>query len=168
MRKNPSKADELKPEHERFCSEYILDDNGTRAYQRAYPNCGYNTARSGACNLIAKPNIAARIEELREARLKRLEISGEKILRRLEARASANVRDLLQEDGSFIPIHELSPDIAIAIKSVEYDSKGAISKIIMFDGKPSDELLGKNLKLWKEVGSVENPLTLEQLVTGRD
>lgn len=170
---------ELKPEHERFCREYILDDNGTRAYQRAYPNSGYDSARDSASKLLAKPCISARIAELRAERNKRLEISADKVLRRLEARASANVRDLYRPDGSFIPVHELDPDVAIAIKSIEVDeifagkgderiAIGITRKITMLDGKASDELLGKNLKLWKEVGSAENPMTLEQLVTGGD
>lgn len=77
----------------------------------------------------------------------------------------------INPDGSFIPIHELHPDVAIGIKSVEvvelFDGRwedrqaiGLVRKITMNDGKASDELLGKNLKLWKEVGSDDNPVKI--------
>lgn len=167
---------ELKPEHERFCLEYVFDDNQTRAYMRAYPNSTYGAAAVSAHELLKNPKIVARVDALRAERNKRLEISADKVLRRLEARASANIRDLYKPDGTFIPVHELHPDVAIAIKSIEVDeiyvgkgdertAIGITRKITMLDGKASDELLGKNLKLWKEVGSEDNPLTLETLST---
>lgn len=162
---------ELKAEHERFCGEYIIDDNATRSYMRVYPECGYNSARALSSKLLTNVSIMARVEELREKRNKRLEISADKVLRRLEARASVTPRDLYQADGTFIPIHELHPDIAIGIKSVEVaelyagtgDQRtaiGLVRKITMNDGKASDELLGKNLKLWKEAGTDDNPVVV--------
>lgn len=161
--------DELSPEHERFCREYIFDDNATRAYMRSYPKSSYSAAKVSAHHLLTKPNLISRIDELRAARVKRLEIDGDKVLRRLEARASVTPRDFYKADGSFIPIHELDPDVAIGIKSIEVvelfegrgedrQAVGLVRKITMVDGKASDELLGKNLRLWKEVGSEDNPL----------
>ena len=161
---------ELKPEHDRFCREYIRDDNATRAYQRSYPNCSYETAMVNGCRLLSNAKIKERVENLRDARNKRLDISADKVLRRLEARASFNMTDLYTPDGSFIPLHELDPDVAIGIKSIEIDeiyvgsgdqrtAIGITRKITCLDGKASDELLGKNLNLWKEVGSKDNPLT---------
>ena len=35
---------------------------------------------------------------------------------------------------------------------------GVVRKITMFDGRASDELLGKYLKLWNDVGSGKNPV----------
>ena len=40
---------------------------------------------------------------------------------------------------------------------------GLIKKITCFDGKASDELLGRNLRLWKDVGSSENPAVFEKI-----
>ena len=172
---------EMKPEHDRFCREYIIDDNATRAYMRSYPNAGYGTANVEGCRLLAKPSVRSKVEQLRAERNKRLEISADKVLRRLEARASVTPRDLYDSDGTFIPIHEMHPDVAIGIKSVEVaelyagsgDERtaiGLVRKITMNDGKASDELLGKNLGLWKEVGSAANPLTVKhfEVVFGRE
>lgn len=166
--------DDLSPEHDRFCREYILDDNQTRAYMRAYPDSSYGAAAVSAHHLLKNPKICARIGTLRAERNKRLEVSADKVLRRLEARASVTPRDLYKPDGSFIPIHELHPDVAIGIKSVEVtelfegqgedkQAVGLIRKITMFDGKASDELIGRNLSMWKDVGSKDNPLTVDKL-----
>jgi phage terminase small subunit len=166
--------DDLSPEHDRFCREFILDDNQTRAYMRAYPDSSYGAAAVSAHHLLKNPKICQRIDALRDERNKRLEISADKVLKRLEARASVTLRDLYKPDGSFIPIHELDPDVAIGIKSVEVvelfegqgESKQAIGllrKITMLDGKASDELIGRNLNMWKDVGSKDNPLTVDKL-----
>jgi phage terminase small subunit len=45
-----------------FCSEYIKDWNGSRAYQAAYPDSSYDSARVSASNLLTNPNIKAHIE----------------------------------------------------------------------------------------------------------
>lgn len=165
---------DLTPAQDRFCREYIRDDNGTRAYQRSYPNSSYESARRDASRLLTNADINKRIEELREARNKRLELSADKVLRRLEARANFNPADLYDSNGVMLAIHELDPDVAIGIKSIEvvefYEGRGdqkqatgLIKKITCFDGKASDELLGRNLKLWKDVGSSENPAVFEKI-----
>lgn len=164
--------DDLSAQHDLFCREYIIDDNQTRAYMRVYTDSSYGAAAVSAHQLLKNPKIIARIGTLREERYKRLEISADKVLRRLEARAAVTPRDFYKPDGSFIPVHELHPDVAIGIKSIEvaelYDGQGPdkqaiglVRKITMVDGKASDELLGRNLSLWKEVGSKDNPLTGE-------
>jgi hypothetical protein len=165
---------ELNPQQERFCREY-LHLNQTRAYIKAYPGTTYETAGANACRLLKDARIIARVEELTAERNKRLEISADKVLRRLEARASFSPVDLYDENNNFIPINELDRDVAIGIKSIEvvelYDNGkgdqkqaiGLIRKITVLDGKASDELLGRNLSLWKEVGSKDNPLTVDKL-----
>lgn len=53
--------------HEAFCREYIKNKfNQTRAYMAAYPDSSDDAARSSSCDLLAKPNIQARIQELME------------------------------------------------------------------------------------------------------
>lgn len=54
---------EMKSEWQIFADEYLIDCNGTRAYQVAYPNVKYSTARTEASKLLAKPNIKAYIAE---------------------------------------------------------------------------------------------------------
>jgi phage terminase small subunit len=160
---------ELSPQHERFCREYIIDENGTRAYMRAYPKSSYDSARNSASELLAKPCIKARIEELRDERNRRLEISSDKVLRKLAALIHFDPRDLYDETGALKPIHELDYDVALAIQSIEVDeimsgrgedrtSIGQTKKVKFVGIRETLELAGRYLKLWKDVGSADNPV----------
>ena len=53
----------MKKEWQIFADEYLIDCNGTRAYQVAYPDAGYDTARTESSRLLAKPNIKQYIDE---------------------------------------------------------------------------------------------------------
>ena len=46
-----------------FADEYLIDCNATRSYQVAYPEAGYDTARTESCKLLAKPNIKDYIDQ---------------------------------------------------------------------------------------------------------
>ena len=64
---------ELKPKHERFCQEYVIDYHGTNAAVRA----GYEekSARKQASRLLTNADILARIREIQQEQIKRLAIS---------------------------------------------------------------------------------------------
>lgn len=82
----------LNQKQELFCREYLVDSNGTQAAIRA----GYSakTAGSQAFDLLQKPEIKARIEELKAERLQRLEISADSVLARHVAIADADTTRL--------------------------------------------------------------------------
>ena len=47
----------------RFCEEYLIDTNATRAYKAAYPNVKSDgSARACASKLLSKPNIREYID----------------------------------------------------------------------------------------------------------
>ena len=150
----------LDSRHERFCREYIHNGgNGTRAYMKVYPAAAYNSARALASELLTNLNILERIKELRTEREKRLDVSGDKIIRELAKLAFFNSQDLYDDDGRVKPIHELDRDTAAAITSIEVVERvtgdgdtGALEftrKIRMADKKAALELLGKNQGLWE-------------------
>jgi phage terminase small subunit len=154
---------DLSPQHDLFCREYIIDEpsNQTRAYMRAYPQSSYGAAAVSAHELLKNPKIIERIGILREDRNKRLEIRADKILRRIEARAGADIRDFHNENGSLKNIGDLDYDTAIAIQSIEIvelfegrgenrEQIGYVKKIKLVDGKSCDELLGRHLKLFTD------------------
>jgi len=66
------------PKHERFCLEYVIDMNGTKAAIRS----GYSarSAKEQASDLLTKPNIEARIKELSKKVSDKLEITAEMVL----------------------------------------------------------------------------------------
>ena len=57
--------EDLPPRYQIFCLEYVEHFNQTKAYQVAFPNCTYHTARVEACKVMAKPEIKNEIKRLR-------------------------------------------------------------------------------------------------------
>ena len=54
----------LTEKQKRFCEEYLIDCNGTRAYKAAYPNVKKDeVARANASRLLANANVKAYIDE---------------------------------------------------------------------------------------------------------
>jgi phage terminase small subunit len=62
--KKPIKKEGLSPKRERFCQEIVVDDNGTKAAERA--KYSKNGAGQTAYNLLKIPEIRARIAELKK------------------------------------------------------------------------------------------------------
>lgn len=75
----------LTPRMERFVAEYLVDLNATQAYIRA----GYlpTGARANAARLIATDSIASRIAELRSQVQRNIEVTIERTVQEIAARA---------------------------------------------------------------------------------
>jgi phage terminase small subunit len=85
---------DLKEAHVVFCREYVLDWNATRAYQLAYPDSGYDAARSSASALLTNPNIKAYIEHLQEDLAKLAGVSALMVINEHKKLAFSNITDL--------------------------------------------------------------------------
>lgn len=139
----------LSPQHERFCREYIIDENGTRAYMRAYPGSGYNSAMTSAYDLLMKPQICSKIEQLREERNKRLEITADRVLMEIAKIAFCNPQELYDGYGNLKPLQELDPDVAAVIQGVEVVGNKTV-KIRLAPKKEALDQLGRHLKLFTD------------------
>jgi phage terminase small subunit len=58
--------DNLKGAHEVFCKEYVTHWSGVKAYQTAYPNSEYSTAKVNASKLLTNSNIQNYIEHIQK------------------------------------------------------------------------------------------------------
>lgn len=69
----------LTPKQEMFCREYLVDLNGTQAAIRA----GYSekTANEQAARLLANVNIQEYVQSLMDARVQRVEITADYVLK---------------------------------------------------------------------------------------
>lgn len=84
----------LEPRQRAFVAEYLKDLNGTQAAIRA----GYSpgNARVQASELLAIPKVAAEVETAMQARAARTEVDADKVIRRLDAIATADPTELME------------------------------------------------------------------------
>jgi phage terminase small subunit len=155
-----STSHDLTPRRELFVLEYLKDLNGTKAAERA----GYSqrTANEQAARLLANVSIQAEIQRLMDARAKRIEINGDRVLQAIAQQAFYDVRKFFDEKGNCKEIHELDDQTADAVAGFEYvtlyegsgDQKhafGQLRKFKLADKRANRELLGKHLGLFKDI-----------------
>lgn len=87
---------ELTPKQEKFAQLYVQLSNGAEAYRQAYNSSAKpQTQAVEASKLLADPNIALRVEEIREATRANHNITLSDILKELE-----EARKLAHETGT--------------------------------------------------------------------
>lgn len=142
----------ISPKENRFCEEYIVDLNGTQAAIRA----GYSrhTARSQACDILTRPDIISRIDELKAERTEKTGINAAWVLKRLRDEAEADVAELYGDDGQLLPVDEwpliwrrgliTGLDVEI-IRAPDGTEMGILKKIKISDRVRRLELIGKHV-----------------------
>lgn len=160
----------LTPKQERFVQEYLVDLNATAAAIRA----GYSrkTANRIASENLSKPDIQTAIQEAKQARSQRTEITQDMVIQELAKLGFFDIRKLFDKDGKPLDISKLDDDTAAALVGLDVqdvsDSDGNyvgfIKKYKMADKIKALELLGKHLGTWehqdKQQAAVEDdPIT---------
>lgn len=161
----------LTAKQKRFCEEYIVDLNGTQAAIRA----GYSphTANEQAVRLLAKVSSQEYIQELKQARSARTEITADRVLQELASVAFAKIDDFIRveqvtrtedlgEDEKGNPITATTTYKAVEIfetDKVDQAKMPAIASIKQgrdgielktHDKIKSLELLGRHLGMWND------------------
>lgn len=160
----------LTERQEQFCNEYLIDLNATQAAIRA----GYKekTAYSAGQRLLKHVEIQKRIQQLKNERSERTEISQDRVLKELAAIAFANATDFVQvtekplynSDGEkvldnsgkiimipYVEITEtekLKPEQKKAIASIKQGRNGI--EVKLNDKTKALELLGRHLGMWND------------------
>ncbi len=153
------KENNLTPQQELFCQEYIVDYNGTQAAKRA----GYaeKTASVQASRLLRNDKVLSRVRVIQKERLEKLALTQESVLLNL-----LEVYDRCMQNH---PVKEWDYEKGEYTEkgNYEFDSKGALRAL---------ELLGKHLAMFAqkvehsgsvETGNNELASILEQLRTNR-
>lgn len=84
----------LSPKHRVFIQQLLLHNDRIMAYQYAYPNASYASAKSRVCALMQQPAIAAEIDRLLSERRNKTEELHYGILQETENTLS-DLRDLM-------------------------------------------------------------------------
>ncbi len=166
---------------EQFCQEYAIGKkagNGTQAAIRA----GYSedTAQEQSSRLLSIVMVSARVEELKQARLARMQITGDRIMARLAELAFGSLKNCVDpETGHLIPLHELPAEAASAIREVTHttvkvrgdensDELVTDIKYKISDPKPSLELLMKEAGMLTDRLQVEGKVKAVGFAIGRN
>ena len=163
---------------QRFCDEYLIDLNATQAAIRS----GYSekTAYSMGQRLLKNVEVQKYIQERKQDRVERTEITQDMVLKELANIAFSNAADyarviekqaMVEVEGNMVPVLDEDGN-PVTYRTVEAeltenlteDQKKALSVIKKgrdgFEVKPYDkvralELLGKHLGMWTEKLEVE-------------
>lgn len=143
----------LTPKQRLFVAEYLVDLNATQAAIRA----GYaeKSARITASKMLTKANIQAAISEAFDKRIKRTEVTADRVVEELARLGFSDMRQFTKWGPGGVVLsrsEELDEDAARCVAEVSQtvsDTGGSI-KFKLHDKKGSLELLGKHLKLFTE------------------
>ena len=100
-----------------FVEEYLIDLNASAAARRA----GYAKKRADQIGFenLKKPDVARAIQLRMAEREKRTEITQDRVLQEYARIAFLDPRQLVDENGTILPLHKLSGDVAAAIAGLD-------------------------------------------------
>ena len=133
-----------------FVREYLIDLNAAKAATRAgYSAKTEQRAAEIGYQLIHKTPVQAAIQAEMDKRAERVEITADYVLETIRdtVERCRQVRPVLDSKGERVMVE--TPDGTLA-PAYTFDPNAVIKGC---------DLLGKNLNLWKDVGSKDNPLT---------
>jgi phage terminase small subunit len=121
----------LTEKQEAFCVEVVKSPNANmaEAYRIAF-DAGRLTPQArtqNACKLLDKPQIIARIADLRANAVRETEITIEKVLDEICCIAFLDPLTAYDADGNMLPIHEMPERTRRAIRSIEVFQNGRVN-----------------------------------------
>lgn len=114
--------------HERFAREYVRNGFNGAAAARSV-GISNASARQIASEWLTKPNILDRVNELNEDFLNDSAMSVEEAAMLLAEIARFNPKNLYDENGQLLPIHELDAETAASIQEFEIDQVRGVAKV---------------------------------------
>ena len=151
------------PPHEMFAQAVARG----QAQGEAYRLCGYADNPGNASTLANQPDIARRINEIKEIVAARAEASAERVLAELVRLGFSDVTQAVEIKRGHVKIRdtvELSADVKAAISEIRQGRDGVTVKF--HDKGRALELLGKHLGLFKENVNIDVNISLADLVNG--
>jgi len=109
-------------QHELFCHEYVASRFRGRIAAIA---AGYSeeNAHQQSWVLKQRPEVRDRIAELSQKALTAADVTAERIVMEAARIAFSDIRQVFDDEGNLLPIHQLSDDAAAALESIEIDTK---------------------------------------------
>jgi hypothetical protein len=134
---------ELTPKQARFCAEYFVDLNATKAALRA----GYSRATALNGKLMASPNIRQALQQ-RSAQLNaEHELARHRVFTELEKIAFASIGDYFDDAGKPKPLNLVGADAKAALWSYHFseNDKGSAVRIRLSNKLAALEKMAKHI-----------------------
>ncbi len=158
----------------RFCDEYLIDLNATRAYKVAYPRCKKDeTANAASSRMLRNVKVQEYISEKQKEIEKRTEVTQDMVIKELAKIAFLDIRKLYTENGQLKNVADIDSDTAGAISSLETleeyegygddrEKIGDTQKVRLLDKTKALELLGKHLGMFNDINvNMKNAVRVE-------
>lgn len=153
----------LNPKQKRFCEEYVIDCDATKAAIRA----GYSKKTSYAIGSenLKKPEINSYIKELLDRLAEKADLSAEIIINELRALGFWNIQDFISENNEIRNLHDLDRSVTKSVVGIESkvtfipQGKGqkpikeVTTKLKMVDKRGALVDLGKHLGIFEKDNS---------------
>lgn len=172
-------VDDLTPQQQAFCQEYLIDLNGTQSAIRA----GYSSksASQQGSTLLANPKVAKRLAELKQERCQETKIDSQYVLKRLHEISELDILDILNDDLTFKDLRHWPKAWRISLSAIDIaetqmgnDISQTLKKVKWPDKMRNIELLGKHVDVMafqKDeviVNAVSNIMTVPQADSAED
>lgn len=144
-------GEKLTAKQDKFCLEYLVDRNGTRAAIRA--GYGEKGAAVTACRMLKNANILARVRELQAEEAERLSLSADAV--------TMEIWRTYQRCMQKTPVMEYDHETGEMRQTGEwqFDSRGATNCLKMLGDRVG--MFEQNVKL-----SVEKPIIVDDIPRG--
>lgn len=143
----------------RFCDEYLIDLNATRAYKAAYKNVKSDiVAATNGGRLLRNAEIQNYISGRMEERQKRTEVTQDRVIQELAAIAFSKITDYAAVKDDMVKIkdtNELTENQIRAISGIKEGEFGIELKLN--DKEKALELLGRHLGMWNDKLDIKTP-----------
>lgn len=174
----------------RFCDEYLIDLNATRAYKVAYPRCKKDeTANAASSRMLRNVKVQEYISEKQQEIEERTEVTQDMVIKELANIALFNIKNIYNDNGTLKAIKDIDEETIRAISSVKVLQKAGAMKIsIDMEGKDNEvpiehiqeqtiefktndkvkalELLGKHLGMFKEKVTIDGNVNTNNPFSG--
>lgn len=159
---------------QRFCEEYLIDLNATRAYKAVYGIKSDNIAAVNASKLLRNPKVKEFIAERQKDLSNKLQITQEMVLEGYRKLAFYDVRKFYDKKGKLIDVTKLDDETAFALAGFEIaedntkkikisDRKGALDSISRVLGFNAPEKVDHTTK-GKSINTSKLPTDLKKQI----
>jgi phage terminase small subunit len=127
-----------------FAREYLTDLNAGAAYKRTHPKYRGKNHHQLGYQQLQKPSVQRAIKKLNAERTERTNITTDMVLAELWKLATSDIRQVFDERGNMLDIHQIPDEVAAVLSGVEISDWKTLDQ-----GEVQERL--KKLKLWDKV-----------------